>query len=194
MPAGLRPDMRQVSYAGRVMRSEAEGIRAIAKGKTELATRLRRTIEDSDGSCGQVRLEGVIHPRGHRFPGEIDIPVFKPGEQDREDRINRAIEVARGYESSNFYATARTTISAYSVCLHIQHTFSNHSMSDSSPLQTHCRKAVEDYFLTTNVGINRNLFFPLFKEDGSSSTVAQVRIVYPFPIQLMPLTEQLAEL
>jgi hypothetical protein len=32
------------------------------------------------------------------------------------------------------------------------------------PLQTHYRKAVEDYFLTTNIGINRDLFFPLYKK------------------------------
>ena len=33
-----------------------------------------------------------------------------------------------------------------------------------SPLQTHYHKAVEDYFLTTNAGINRSLFFPLYNK------------------------------
>ena len=31
-------------------------------------------------------------------------------------------------------------------------------------LQIHYQKAVEDYFLTTNVGITRDLFFPLYKK------------------------------
>ena len=33
-----------------------------------------------------------------------------------------------------------------------------------SPLQTHYRKAVEDYFLTTSIGVNRDIFFPLYKQ------------------------------
>ncbi|KAF8532797.1 hypothetical protein BDD12DRAFT_655252, partial [Trichophaea hybrida] len=31
------------------------------------------------------------------------------------------------------------------------------------PLQVAYRKAVEDFFLTTSCGVNRNLYFPLYK-------------------------------
>lgn len=41
MPAGPRLQLRQASYAGRVVSSESEGIRNIARGKGELAVRLR---------------------------------------------------------------------------------------------------------------------------------------------------------
>jgi hypothetical protein len=33
-----------------------------------------------------------------------------------------------------------------------------------APLQLAYRKAIEDYFLTTTIGINRDIFFPLYKE------------------------------
>ena len=33
-----------------------------------------------------------------------------------------------------------------------------------SQLQTHYRKAVEDYFLSSDIGNNRDLFFPIYKQ------------------------------
>ena len=33
-----------------------------------------------------------------------------------------------------------------------------------SPLQKHYQNIIEDYFLTTDIGINRDLFFPLYKK------------------------------
>ena len=33
-----------------------------------------------------------------------------------------------------------------------------------APLQLAYQKAIEDYYLTTTIGINRDIFFPVYKE------------------------------
>ena len=38
-------------------------------------------------------------PRGLRFPGEIRIPEIEPGEQAKAERVSKAIEIAKDFES-----------------------------------------------------------------------------------------------
>ncbi|KAF8241457.1 DDE-domain-containing protein, partial [Wilcoxina mikolae CBS 423.85] len=48
--------------------------------------------------------------------------------------------------------------------LHSTHVLQPLDVALFAPLQLAYRQAIEDYFLTTAIGINRDLFFPLYKE------------------------------
>ena len=102
MPAGPRPDMRQASYAGRVMGAESEGIRAIGKGRGALAGGLRESLRgtiDPDLPSETTRLEVTSPLMGLRFPGQIRIPEAVSGEQEKIERIRKAIDFAKDFES-----------------------------------------------------------------------------------------------
>ena len=102
MQAGLRLQLRQACYAGRVMSSESE-VRDIAKGRGEFARRLRSSMLDSDGQDPPEIVatgERTSPPRGLRFPGQITIPVTTSGEEAKKERVSRAITYARSFESN----------------------------------------------------------------------------------------------
>ena len=104
MPAVPRLQFRQACYAGRVAASEAEGIRDITAGCGELAQRLRASIpggraQDPAG-LGPI-VERTTPPRGRRFPGEIHLPSVDPGEDRKQERIDRAILFAREFETDD---------------------------------------------------------------------------------------------
>ena len=58
----------------------------------------------------------------------------------------------------------RNDIVVFCLPLHSTHLLQPLDVGLFSPLQTHYQKAVEDYFLTTSVGINRDIFFSLYKQ------------------------------
>ena len=55
-------------------------------------------------------------------------------------------------------------ITVFCLPLHSTHLLQPLDVGLFSQLRSHYRKAVEDYFLTTNIGINRDLFFPIDKQ------------------------------
>ena len=104
MPAGPRLQLRQASYAARVMSSETEEIRDIARGGGDLAARLRTSVQgDNDqGPIGRVTMiERTSPPRGRRFPGQICIPTTTPGEEAKKERMDRAIAHAKGFTADS---------------------------------------------------------------------------------------------
>ena len=58
----------------------------------------------------------------------------------------------------------RNDIILYCLPPHSTHLLQPLDVGLFSPLQHHYAKAVEDYFLTTSVSINRDTFFPIFKQ------------------------------
>ena len=54
-------------------------------------------------------------------------------------------------------------ICVFCLPLHSTHLLQPLDIGLISPLQTHYQRTVEDYFLTTNVGISHGLFFLLYK-------------------------------
>ena len=104
MPAGPRPQYRQACYAGRLAVSEAEGIRDITAGCGELAQRLRASIPGcgvhDPAGLGSV-IERTAPPSGRRFPGDIHLPSVDPGEDKRQERVDRAILFARDFETDD---------------------------------------------------------------------------------------------
>ena len=65
--------------------------------------------------------------------------------------------------TSNSYGTIRTMTCVFCLSPHSTHLLQPLDIGLFSPLQTHFQKVVEDYSLT-NVGITRDLFFPLYKK------------------------------
>ena len=69
-----------------------------------MARRLRASVLGSDDQ-GPPRLESVVErtfpPRGRRLPGQVDIPSTAAGEEERQERISKAIYFARGFETDS---------------------------------------------------------------------------------------------
>ena len=99
MPAEAR---LQACYAGRLAGSESAGIRDITTGDGDLARRLRASVLD-DGVQSPARLDTIVEraypPRGRRLPGLISIPPTTAGDEDRQERINKAVSFARDFET-----------------------------------------------------------------------------------------------
>ena len=104
MPAGPRLQFRQACYAGRVASSESEKIRDITAGGGELAQRLRASIpggETQDQSGLDIIVERTFPPGGRRFPGSVHIPSTEPGDDKKQERIEKAVLFAKNFEASD---------------------------------------------------------------------------------------------
>ena len=58
----------------------------------------------------------------------------------------------------------QNNIVVFCLSLHSTHLLQPPDVGLFSQLQSHYRKTVQDNFLTTNIGINRDLFFPFYKQ------------------------------
>ena len=104
MPAEPRLLFRQACYAGRVASSESRGIRDITASNGELARRLRASVlgdEAQDQAGLDTIVERTFPPRGRVFPGQVDIPPTVAGDEERQERVSRAMSFARNFEADS---------------------------------------------------------------------------------------------
>ena len=99
MPAVPRMRMRQAAYAGRVSSASQPSTRQITMGRNPLAVRLREAIGTNTGDTDGPDIERVGPSRGLRFPGNIILPEMATGEKERARHREKAIEVARSFET-----------------------------------------------------------------------------------------------
>ena len=71
-------------------------------GDGDLARRLRASVLD-DGTQCPARLDTIVErafpPRGRSFPGRINAPPTTAGDEERQERISRAISFAKDFET-----------------------------------------------------------------------------------------------
>ena len=87
-----------------VASSESKRIRNITEGGGELARRLRASILGGEAQ-GQAGLGTIVErtfpPEGRRFPGSVHVPPTDPGDEKRQERIDRAVLFAKDFESDD---------------------------------------------------------------------------------------------
>lgn len=69
-----------------------------------LARRLRASIlddGDQDPPGFSTMVERTLPPRGRRPPGRVEIPSTAAGEEERQERISRAIAFAKDFETDS---------------------------------------------------------------------------------------------
>ena len=102
MPAEARLQFRQACYAGRLAGSESADIRDITNGEGDLARRLRMSVL-CDGAQSPARLDTIVErtypPRGRKFPGLISIPPPVSGDEEKQQRVDKALSFARDFEN-----------------------------------------------------------------------------------------------